>query len=313
MRYKSKEKFNRIIMKNLNKMQKKGELKIINYNLPSIPNENNNENKYKNNLLKENFNENNNNNNPNAYITNSTLRKNILGRKKSLASKESFLKKALDNMAKNYLNKSEDSQIFNMEKNDQITENINLEKEKLNKISKNFLKRKDSVKYSSHNKNINKKNQNKIYIDNKDKENSTNSKNKKSKNKFGISGKLKNSNNKLKIGENKNYFKKDDSRLDLVNDLQGPTIDFYQKRMDYLSNMYLNVKNSPFEYLESEENSTKKKFNKYIPKSATIFKERQENFSVHLIKKFSDFKNPHYNGIRSKTANMKNNFSKFFT
>ena len=83
-----------------------------------------------------------------------------------------------------------------------------------------------------------------------------------------------------------------------------------KKRMDYLSNMYLNAKNNPFDYLESEENSIKRKFSKFIPKSATIFKERKDNFNVHLIKKFSDFKMPSLdNQCRSKTANMKNKSS----
>lgn len=83
--------------------------------------------------------------------------------------------------------------------------------------------------------------------------------------------------------------------------------------MDYLSNMYLNVKNNPFDYLESNDNSTKRKFSKFIPKSANIFKERKENFNVHLIKNFSDFKINVYenqNKTRSNTANMKNKISK---
>ena len=62
-------------------------------------------------------------------------------KKKSKNNKtgEDFLKKALENMNKLNLDVSDDSQIFNMERNDKITSNINQEKEKTNKLVRNSL------------------------------------------------------------------------------------------------------------------------------------------------------------------------------
>lgn len=307
MRYKNKEKFNRGIMKNIKKKQEKEEIKIINYNLLSGQNDNNainnkKDSKYNNNNSN---NDNNNNQNPNSnqkdinYNTgysNNQVNNNLrhYSSRKVVTPKESYLKKALENMSKNNLNKSEDSQIFNMEKNDQITDNIIMEKERTSLMSRNYLQRQVSQKKkNSYNK--------KFSFENKNAED---------KNAFG--------NIKRELFSSKNDKKqpiklKSDignaNKNNLINDLQGPTVDFYEKRMDYLSNMYLNVKANPFDYLESEENSTKKKFSKFIPKSANIYKERQENFNVHLIKKFSDFKVSNANSKnmnkRSKTANLK--------
>lgn len=297
MRYKNKEKFNKGIMKNIKKKQEKEGIKIINYNLPSVQNENKNIKEIRNNN-----NSNNNNQNPSSnnvlnnngfanYVTNNNNIQSYSS-KKIVIEKESFLKKALDNMAKNTLNKSEDSQIFNMEKNDMISDNIILEKEKTSIMSRNYLQRQVAQKKNSSNK--------KFSFENKQE----------TKNAFG--------NTKREIPNRKNDLPvelKSDPNVNknpnnLATDLQGPTVDFYKKRMDYLSNMYLNAKNNPFDYLESEENSIKRKFSKFIPKSATIFKERKDNFNVHLIKKFSDFKMPSLdNQNRSKTANVKNKIS----
>jgi hypothetical protein len=294
MRYKNKEKFNRGIMKNIKKKQANEEIKIINYNLPNVQNENNNMKDINNNNNNAYPNPSNNNINYNSssnYATNNNFRHN--SSRKVVKSKESFLKKALENMAKNTLNKSEDSQIFNMEKNDQITDNIIMEKERTSLMSRNYLQRQVSQKKNSFNKNSsfqNDKAENKNAFRNNKREIFS------SKKITPIELKSENKNNK-----------------NLANDLQGPTVDFYKKRMDYLNNMYLNVKNNPFEYLESEINSTKRKFNKFIPKSATIFKERQGNFNIHMIKKFSDFKvSNNENNNRSKTVNMKNKNSKLF-
>jgi len=293
MRYKNKEKFNKGIMKSIKKKQEKEEIKIINYNLPSIPNENNKNNNNNN----QNMNSNNDNNLANCsnYITNSTLRQNILGRKIP-TQKESYLKKALDNMANIYLNKSEDSKIFNMEKHDQITDNIILEKEKTSQMSRKYLENKVQKKNS-----FNRKFSSNIKNDFSVNENELNNRN--------VFGNIK---KEIEAKDKPIELKDENYNKNLLNDLQGPTIDFYKKRMDYLSNLYLNVKNSPFEYLETDENSTKKKFSKYIPKSATIFKERKDNFNVHLIKKFSDFKVAlnKQTSVRSKTANLKNKISK---
>lgn len=161
MRYKNKEKFNRGIMKNIKKKQEKEEIKIINYNLPGVQNANNYHKEIKRNAINDNLienpsnNNNNGNNGHNNYITNNnnyntnnnnTLRYN--SSKRIVTQKESFLKKALENMSKNTLNKSEDSQIFNMEKNDQITDNIIIENEKTSLMSRNYLQRQVSKKNS---------------------------------------------------------------------------------------------------------------------------------------------------------------------
>ena len=300
MRYKNKEKFNRGIMKNIKKKQEKEEIKIINYNLPSLQIEDNNNKDPKNNTNKNNLNQNPTNNNVingyKNYITNNNNNINILrlnSAKKIVLQKESFLKKALDSMAKNTLNKSEDSQIFNMEKNDQITDNILMEKERTSLMSRNYLQRQVSQKK-------------KIYFNKK----FSFENNAENINAFGntkreiLSGKID------KPNELKSEFNFDNYNDNLVNDLQGSSVDFYKKRMDYLSNIYLNVKNTPFDHLKSDENSTKRKFSKFIPKSANNFKERKENFNVHLIKKFSDFKVPgNENQSRSKTANLKKKIS----
>lgn len=296
MRYKNKEKFNRGIMKSIRKKQEKEDIKIINYNLPSLQNENNKNKDNKNNI----FNNQNLiankvhiNGNPNFEMNTKNKNNNLRidSCRKITSQKESFLKKALDNMAKNTLNKSEDSQIFNMEKNDQITDNIIMEKERTTIMSRNYLQRKVSQNKNSFNK------------------------------KFSFEKKL---DSKNAFGNTKREFhssKKDipvkfesehNINVNFIKDFQGPTIDFYKKRMDYLSNMYLNVKNNPFDYIESEDNSTKK-FSKFIPKKANILKEQKDNFNVHLIRKFSDFKVPSFeNQTRSKTAYMKNNTSKIF-
>ncbi len=291
MRYKNKEKFNRGIMKSIKKKQEKEEIKIIKNNLTSLFNDNINNN--------QNGNICNNNQNCTNNLINNNLKQNILERKHE--QKESYLKKALDNMAKNSLNKSEDSQIFNMEKHDQITDNIILEKEKTNLISRKYLENKVSKnnifkrKFTSNINNENKEDDNKLNI----------------KNAFG--------NLKIHIQPNKEKaIDLNDPNINynrnLLNDLDGPTIDFYNKRMDYLNNMYLKVKNNPFEYSESEGKWPKKKFSNYIPKSALISKERRDTFNVHLIKKFSDFKIPlkKQNSIKSKTANFKDKISNFF-
>jgi len=225
----------------------------------------------------------NNNSTNNNYNTNNTIR-NINLSKGNVSQKESFLKKALENMSKNNLNKSEDSQIFNMEKNDQITDNIIMENEKTSLISRNYLQRQVSKNNSF----------NKIFsFENK--------------------------------SERKNvikHIKRENSSCNLIyllsfiftflaNNLQVQTVDFYKKRMDYLTNIYLNVKNNPFDNIENNGNSTKKNFSKFIPKSAFILKERKENYDVHLIKKSSDFKNFKEIQIEnsSKTANLKNKTS----
>jgi len=294
MRYKNKEKFNRGIMKNIKKKQANEEIKIVNYNLSNVQNENNNIKDINNNDNNDYSNPSNNDINYNSssnYATNNNFRHN--SSRKVVKSKESFLKKALENMAKNTLNKSEDSQIFNMEKNDQITDNIIMEKERTSLMSRNYLQRQVSQKKNSFKKNS--------CFQNDKAENINAFRN--TKREMFYSKKVTPIELKSENNSNKN----------LANELQGPNVDFYKKRMDYLNNMYLNVNTNPFEYLESEINSTKRKFNKFIPKSATIFKERQENFNLHMIKKFSDFKvsNNEINN-RSKTANMKKKYSKWF-
>ncbi len=297
MRYKNKEKFNRGIMKNIKKKQEKEEIKIINYKLPTMQNENNYIKDFNSNIINNNQNVSKKNlkNLNNNYITNNnnfgnnTLRYNS---SKKIVSQDSFLKKALENMAKNTLNKSEDSQIFNMEKNDQITDNIIMENKKTSLMSRNYLQRQVSDSNSSNKKfNFQTKAEN--------------------KNNFGnikveiLSSKV-DKPIELKSDINLNH------NINLENDLKGPQLDFYKKRMDYLSHMFLNFKNNPFDYLENDQTSMKRKISKFIPKSASIFKERKENYYVHLIKKFSDFKVPsNESQIRSKTATMRNKISNF--
>ena len=69
------------------------------------------------------------------------------------------------------------------------------------------------------------------------------------------------------------------------------SIDFYKKRMDYLGKQSLNVKNNPFDLIKyMDDSSVSTKFTKFLPKSAKTHQEKLENFNVHLIKKFADFK-----------------------
>ncbi len=117
-------------MKNIKKKAAKEEIKIINYNLSNINND-----KIKtadNQSLSNGF-----------SLFNNTGKNTI---KKSTGDRENFLKKALENMGKVNMNTSADSEIFNMEKNDKISDNINCEKERTTLLSRNYIINRDLKK-----------------------------------------------------------------------------------------------------------------------------------------------------------------------
>lgn len=365
MRYKNKEKFNQGIMKSIKKKAAKEEIKIgfnSSTHDPNGLNQNNNSNNINNSNSNLNTNIGNNSNfmtiNPNSNIRSlnnynnniNNFNRNTNVEKKKITEKESFLKKALENMAKNNLNLSDDSEIFNMEKNDKITLDIKSENVRTSILSRNYIYNKEHIKDNKLNTNKNimppdqgssyehqasykwqtdTNNLNYLYQDNGDKlkknkeishiKNNLITRNKTAKpfynpiKKLGFCNEIysinyntniSNLNRKGKNNHKKNTISKNDLH-------QHTVVDFYKKRMEYLSSIQLSVKTNPFDFIDNLENNlTKKRLAKYIPKSALGTKEKMENLNVHLIKKFSDFQYQNKKPLRSKTANIQMKRSK---